>query len=249
MTPGVVAHRGLAACYPENTLAAMQAALQAGACYLECDIQLSRDKVPMLHHDADLLRSTGQHGCLFDLDSHELEQISVHEPGRFGLRFTPLPMSRLSHLIKLLTDWPRVQLFVELKEESLQHFGIECCVEKVLEAIQPHAERCILISFDYQALYWLQKNHPQYRIGWVLPDWNQKLHTKAWDLAPQFLFSNIKRLPDSGPWPGPWQWAVYEITKAEHALQLGQQGIALVESFNVAELLRDPTLMRKACHV
>lgn len=50
--PGhLVAHRGCAARYPENTLAAVAAALQEGACCVEVDVQLSADRVPVLMHD------------------------------------------------------------------------------------------------------------------------------------------------------------------------------------------------------
>ena len=45
--PSLVAHRGWASCYPENTLPAVAAALAAGAAYIEIDIQLTRDLVPV----------------------------------------------------------------------------------------------------------------------------------------------------------------------------------------------------------
>jgi glycerophosphoryl diester phosphodiesterase len=47
----IVAHRGYAFRYPENTLEAFQAAVDAGAKWVEVDVQL-RDGVPVLAHDA-----------------------------------------------------------------------------------------------------------------------------------------------------------------------------------------------------
>ena len=57
--PILVAHRGYSGRYPENTLLAYQAAYQYGARYMELDLQLTSDRVPVLHHDASLLRMAG----------------------------------------------------------------------------------------------------------------------------------------------------------------------------------------------
>ena len=51
-------------------------------------------------------------------------------------------------------------------------------------------------------------------------------------LAPDFLFCNHTRIPDpSTPlWPGPWQWAFYEVTDPALALDLARRGATLVET-------------------
>ena len=58
--PKLVAHRGYAKNYPENTFSAIEAAVHCGACYIEIDIQLTCDGVAVLLHDESLLRMTGQ---------------------------------------------------------------------------------------------------------------------------------------------------------------------------------------------
>jgi glycerophosphoryl diester phosphodiesterase len=45
------AHRGASNHYPENTLAAFQAAWECGADVIELDIQLTKDKTPIIYHD------------------------------------------------------------------------------------------------------------------------------------------------------------------------------------------------------
>jgi glycerophosphoryl diester phosphodiesterase len=47
----VVAHRGVTARAPGNTMAAFRAALELGADAVELDVRLSRDGVPMVHHN------------------------------------------------------------------------------------------------------------------------------------------------------------------------------------------------------
>jgi len=56
--PLVIAHRGARAFAPENTLDAFDAALACGADGVEFDVHLSRDQVPVVIHDDDLLRTT-----------------------------------------------------------------------------------------------------------------------------------------------------------------------------------------------
>ncbi|MFM2287572.1 MAG: hypothetical protein RL684_715, partial [Pseudomonadota bacterium] len=62
----LVAHRGNAAECPENTLPAFQSALQLGVRFLELDVQLSRDGVPIVIHDHLLARTTGLPGSVFE---------------------------------------------------------------------------------------------------------------------------------------------------------------------------------------
>jgi|GEM_PF-1173077 len=56
--PVVIAHRGDSGAYPEHTLAAYRSALEKGADYLEPDIVLTRDGVPVCRHDLELKQTT-----------------------------------------------------------------------------------------------------------------------------------------------------------------------------------------------
>ncbi|WGF86384.1 glycerophosphodiester phosphodiesterase family protein [Marinivivus vitaminiproducens] len=60
--PRVIGHRGAAALAPENTLDAIEAAHRAGARWVEFDVKLTGDGVPILFHDAVLTRTTGAKG-------------------------------------------------------------------------------------------------------------------------------------------------------------------------------------------
>ena len=90
----LVAHRGNALEFPENTLAAFESALQLGAHWLELDVQLSSDHVPIVIHDHLLLRTTGLAGAVFDQPASELCRISAGEPDRFGSRCGDRPGRR-----------------------------------------------------------------------------------------------------------------------------------------------------------
>ena len=66
--PVLVAHRGYSGRYPENTLLAYQAAYQHGARYMELDLQMTSDRVPVLHHDTSMKRMAG-----IDIDVRDIK--------------------------------------------------------------------------------------------------------------------------------------------------------------------------------
>jgi glycerophosphoryl diester phosphodiesterase len=57
--PTVIGHRGAAAHAPENTLASFREAHRRGAPWVEIDVKLTRDGVPIVMHDDSLKRTTG----------------------------------------------------------------------------------------------------------------------------------------------------------------------------------------------
>jgi glycerophosphoryl diester phosphodiesterase len=70
-------HRGLWSQAPENSLAAIRAA--AGYGIIEIDAQLSCDGVPVVIHDADLIRTTGLAGRVSDTDHASLTALPLLE--------------------------------------------------------------------------------------------------------------------------------------------------------------------------
>ena len=58
--PLIMAHRGESGNIPENTILALEAAVKIGVDVLESDIRLTKDDVPILYHDEDLVRLTGK---------------------------------------------------------------------------------------------------------------------------------------------------------------------------------------------
>jgi glycerophosphoryl diester phosphodiesterase len=57
--PKVIGHRGAAAYAPENTLDSFREARRRGATWVETDVKLTADGVPILMHDDSLKRTTG----------------------------------------------------------------------------------------------------------------------------------------------------------------------------------------------
>ena len=234
----LIGHRGEPDTWPENSLAGFEAVLSAGARYIETDVQLPADGVPVLSHDPSLLRVTGQNVVITATQYETVRAIPAGYQERFGDSYPDFRIARLDEFVELLQQWPRAKAFVELKQASIIAHGKARVVETVMNAIRSVATQCTLISFDYDALVYIRK-HYRIPIGWVLPEWSAANQTRAIELDPEYLFCNRKRLPaDSEPlWQGPWQWVIYTINSAVEANAYLQRGSHLIETNAIRQLM------------
>ena len=113
--PELVAHRGYPQHYPENTLIGIDAAIRAGARYIEVDVQLSADRVPVLFHDRTLDRLCRAPGMIHEFTREELKNFHALEFERFGYKFAQNPITTLAELGALLVRHPQVTAFIEIK--------------------------------------------------------------------------------------------------------------------------------------
>lgn len=79
--PLVIAHRGASAEAPENTPAAFRRALALKVDGIELDVRLTRDGVPVVFHDDNLHRLTGQSGRLGEKTWREIKRLRVYGTG------------------------------------------------------------------------------------------------------------------------------------------------------------------------
>lgn len=73
----VIAHRGYSSVAPENTLAAIQAAIDAGADAIEFDIRLSKDGHVVVIHDSSVDRTTDGEGKVSEMTLQELQSLDA----------------------------------------------------------------------------------------------------------------------------------------------------------------------------
>lgn len=119
--PLIFAHRGGSALGPENTLAAFDLGLQAGADGLELDVRLSADGVPVVHHDATLDRTTSHAGPLAAHTADELAHIDAGYRfavnGGFPFRKRGIGIPSLRGVLQRYQDVPIV---IEMKVDSAE---------------------------------------------------------------------------------------------------------------------------------
>lgn len=224
----LVAHRGNAFDCPENTLPALRSALDLGARFVEIDVQISCDGVPVVLNDHTLKRTAGVDRSVFDLTAREIAATEAAERHRFGERFAGTRVPLLREALALLERRPEVTFFVELKRAALARYGHEQVLQQVLDALHPYRSQCVLVSLDLPAI-WRARRIAGVRIGWVVPASDGHTRLKYEALQPEFLFCDHTRLPASGSLSrGPWRWAVYEVSTLESAMALAARGADFV---------------------
>ncbi len=111
LSPMLMAHRGAMAEAPENTAAAFDKALFQRIDGIECDVQLSADGIPVVFHDDDLFRITGEKGSVSD---YPFEKLKTFDYGKwFSDSFSGASLMRLEDVLR--TYAPRTNLMIELK--------------------------------------------------------------------------------------------------------------------------------------
>lgn len=235
----LVAHRGYALRYPENTLTAFRAALDAGADCVEMDVQIAADGVPVVLHDADIQRVSGRNGQVHRLNSDALRRVSVHEPDRLGNRFLGETIPTLADACRVLADLPPSLVFIEVKDDTLEHHQLPAVMQRILRDSAPLGRRRVIVSFLDNVVQ-QAASLEDIAIGWVLTDYGTASLERARTLEPDFLFCNRELLPVGGAplAEGPWDWVIYEVTDPVEVRRLEHRGVRFIETMAVGELRR-----------
>lgn len=149
--PWFIAHRGYRAKYPENTLVAFQAALDAGVQMIELDVVLSRDRKLVVIHDATLERTTNGEG---KVSGHTLEQLKQLDAGGwFHPRFAGERLPELSEVLDLADG--QVLINIEIKPHAYEpHHPLDAVERQIVELIcrRKISDRVLISSFDLSLL-------------------------------------------------------------------------------------------------
>ncbi|CAH9054696.1 Glycerophosphodiester phosphodiesterase [Pseudoalteromonas holothuriae] len=148
----VFAHRGASGNYPENTLSAIRAALQADVDGIELDVQSCADDYAIVH-DTWLDRTTNGTG---KVNQTSLQEIQTLDAGNG--EFIP----NLQQVFDEIGHKSMINL--ELKHTfSLDKFV--ACIEQNIRQDTFAREQLIVSSFDHHQLVWLKQHMPWIKIG------------------------------------------------------------------------------------
>lgn len=100
--PKVIGHRGAAAYAPENTLEGLREAARRGAGWVEFDVKLTADGMPIVFHDDALDRTTNAKGAVA---AASLERIRGLDAGSwFGSAFAGARVPTLEEALRLVLE-------------------------------------------------------------------------------------------------------------------------------------------------
>jgi len=110
--PKLIGHRGVKDLCPENTLESILKAFDLGLSFVEIDVKISKDRVPILLHDDTLDRTTNGSGLAID---HDYENIKKLDAGKFFYKGnTNIFVPKLEDILSLCTNY-NGSLNIELK--------------------------------------------------------------------------------------------------------------------------------------
>ncbi len=150
-----IAHRGASANFPENTLAAFRAAVEAGAQMIELDVQASRDGALVVLHDETVERTTDGFGRVDAIELAELKRLDAGV--RFSERFRGERIPTLDEVFRAIT--PRCGLNVEIKSR-----GVEAGVCELFRKYGAYATS-LVSSFEWDALERVKRIDSDVRIA------------------------------------------------------------------------------------
>lgn len=162
VTTQITAHRGGAAYAPENTMAALEAAIEVKSDYAEIDVQETKDEVVVLLHDSSLKRTTGLNQYIWDINYKDLAQIDAGV--RFDRKFKGERIPSLDEVIQYCKG--KINLNIEIKSNG-HNKNIAANVLKVIEDNNAK-DYCVITSMDYSLLGDVKEIAPDIRTGYIL---------------------------------------------------------------------------------
>lgn len=179
------AHRGLhdnGTNAPENSMAAFRGAVEAG-CGIELDVQLTKDRIPVVFHDETLKRVCGAEGKVRDYTFEELQ--------RFTICASDERIPLFADVLKLVDG--KVPLIIEIKAYE----SVNTVCSRADELISRYKGIYCIESFHPFAVRWYKKHHPQVIRGQLSSNFNQPNRKEPiYEALVHYLLTNFLCSPD-----------------------------------------------------
>lgn len=161
--PTVMAHRGLSADAPENTLYAFSDAISVGADFIELDVQQTRDGVLVVMHDSNLKRTTGVNKDIWDVDYADIQNLDAGS--WFDPAYANARIPTLEETLQFVDK--RAKLNIEIKPTKHGSDTLEQDVAELITQYQ-YTDACYVTSFSYGSLKKIKEANPEIRTGYLM---------------------------------------------------------------------------------
>ncbi|WP_026097507.1 glycerophosphodiester phosphodiesterase [Baaleninema simplex] len=160
----IIAHRGFSAIAPENTLAAFDLAIEAGADSLELDVRLSGDGIPIVIHDETLQRTTPMRGEVSQTPWRQLRGLDAGS--WFDEEFAEERIPTLAEALDATWDLPKF-LYLDIKPHPT---WTDDRIGKVLRLLgeRGRIDRCYVCSFDTTLLERFREQSTEVRLCYLV---------------------------------------------------------------------------------
>ena len=166
--PKLIGHRGVKDLCPENTLESILKAFDLGLSFVEIDVKISKDRVPILLHDDTLDRTTNGSGLAIDYDYENIKKLDA---GKFFYKEnTNIFVPKLEDILSLCTN-NNGNLNIELKPNK--NFEKENVYQVYKLTKNLNQIDIFFSSFDMISILEISKLYPQSIRSLLLDDFKE----------------------------------------------------------------------------
>jgi len=162
-SPAISAHRGASREYPENTMIAFEKAADEKADWIELDIQLTKDGIPVVMHDSNLSRTAGVNRNIWDVTYAELKDVDVGS--FFSPEFSDQRISTLNEVLDF-AESRHINLNIELKPTGHETDFVPIVVSEILN--HHFQNNCVITSQKYSILQEVKEYSSEVRTIYVM---------------------------------------------------------------------------------
>ncbi len=149
-----IAHRGLSALFPENTLLAFQKALEAGVYGIQTDLRITADLELVLSHDSVLEKIHAPSLTIEEVDFEQIKELDASS--WFDLTLPTQNIPTLDQALQLIKN--QCKLIIEIKEHEKTK-GSVC--KLLVPHIQAYPHTVEVSSFSDEILFSLHALNPK----------------------------------------------------------------------------------------
>ena len=166
--PKLIGHRGVKDLCPENTLESILKAFDLGLSFVEIDVKITNDRVPILLHDDTLDRTTNGSGLAIDYDYENIKKLDA---GKFFYKEnTNIFVPKLEDILSLCTNY-NGNLNIELKPNKKFEKENVYQIYKITKNI--NQIDIFFSSFDMISILEISKLYPQSIRSFLLDDFKE----------------------------------------------------------------------------
>ena len=183
--PKLIGHRGVKNLSPENTIESIDLAKKLGLDWIEFDVKISKDLIPILFHDDSLERTTNGKGSPLDFEYKYLKKLDAGS--FFYNKETKIYIPKLEDVLSLAQK-KNINLNIELKpNKGFERENVKS-VAKILKDSK-FSNQYYFSSFDWNSLIMMKKILPNANYGLLVHEFTKEKtlsHIKAF--ANKFSF-------------------------------------------------------------
>ena len=243
--PSIIGHRGAYNSAPENTLVSFRKAAQLGAKWVEIDVRLSSDKVPVVFHDTDIDRTTNGQGPVGSFTLKSLKELDAgsHYHADFLGEKIPTLMQTITLCIEL-----NLGLNIEIKPNYGQAAETVAAVLTTINRCKNRLKGNVLFSsFNLVCLKELINLSPEWPRALLVDDLNSDWLDNTKDLKCYALNPNYKCLNSDADIAGLLNtglriipYTVNTVSTANRLLTLGINSIITDDLESLISVQNDP---------